>query len=152
VRRVLAVDPGLMTGMSCFTHEQGEEPILIWSAEVDEDTFATPVRHEFNQFPDLVVVCERFTITTQTGKNSQAPFSLELIGVLKQEMRDRGRSPKEIKLQKPVDAKNLFPNEALKKLGYWHKGGAGHANDSIRHGLLYLASTGWMPDRLLEDD
>jgi hypothetical protein len=44
----------------------------------------------------------------------------------------------------------MFPNEALKKLDYWHKGGEGHALDAIRHGLLYLAKKGWTPRRLLQ--
>jgi hypothetical protein len=44
----------------------------------------------------------------------------------------------------------MFPNEALKKLEYWHRGGAGHALDAIRHGLLYLAKNGWTPRKLLQ--
>lgn len=148
-RRILAVDPGKMTGLCVFTLEKGKEPVLEWSAEVDEDTFATPVRYELDRYPELEVVCERFVITAQTAKNSQAPFSLELIGVLKQCVRDHGRSVDSIFFQKPADAMNLFPNEALKKLHYWHKGGKDHANDSIRHALTYLAGNGWMPTRLL---
>lgn len=149
--RILAIDPGKMTGMSCWTIEKGKDPVLEWTAEVDEDTFAQPIRHEFDRHPDIEIVCERFVITTQTGKNAQAPYSLELIGVLKQEMRDRGRSTSEIVFQSPANAMKLFPNDALKKLGYWHKGGAGHALDSIRHGLLRTTALGWKPVRLLED-
>lgn len=148
-RRILAVDPGKMTGLACFSLLPGEEPVLEWSAEVDEDTFAVPVRFELDRYPHLEVICERFVITAQTAKNSQAPFSLELIGVLKQCVRDHGRSVDSIFFQKPADAMNLFPNEALKKLHYWHKGGKDHGNDAIRHALTYLAGNGWMPTRLL---
>ena len=139
-----------MTGLCVFTLEPGQEPVLEWSAEVDEDTFATAVRYEMDRYPELEVVCERFVITAQTAKNSQAPFSLELIGVLKQCVRDKGRKVESIYFQKPADVMNLFPNEALKKLGYWHKGGKDHANDSIRHALTYLSGNGWMPTRLLD--
>lgn len=149
VRRVIAIDPGKMTGLAVFSLTAGEEPVLEWSAEVDEDTFAVPIRYEMDRYPELEVVCERFVITAQTAKNSQAPFSLELIGVLKQIVRDHGRSVDSIFFQKPADAMNLFPNEALKKLHYWHKGGADHGNDAIRHALTYLAGNGWMPTRLL---
>lgn len=149
-RRVLAVDPGKMTGLAVFSLEPGGEPVLEWAAEVDEDTFAVPVRHEMNLYPHLEVVCERFVITAQTAKNSQAPFSLELIGVLKQCVRDMGRPVSSMFFQKPADAMNLFPNAALKKLGYWFVGGADHANDAIRHGLLYLSGNGWMPTGLLK--
>lgn len=151
--RLLAIDPGKMTGMSCFSWNPGEEPILQWSAEVDENTFAQPLRFEFNTYPDLQVVCERFVITVETAKKAQAPYSLELIGVLKQELRDRGHDPDDKKVlpfQAPRDAMAMFSNPALKKLGYWHKGGAGHANDSIRHALLYMSRNGWVPSRLLD--
>lgn len=151
--RVLAIDPGLMTGLSCFNFVRGEEPVLQWSAEVTEDEFIKPIRFEYNAYPSLQIVCERFVITTETAKKAQAPFSLELIGALKQEMRDRGHNPKDKKVlpfQAPRDAMAMFDNPKLKKLGYWHKGGAGHANDSIRHGLLYLTRNGWVPSRLLD--
>jgi hypothetical protein len=149
-RRVLAIDPGLMTGMACFTWESGSDPVLEWSAEVDENHYAAAIRYEFQHYPHIEIVCERFTINAQTAKKSQAPFSLELIGALKLIVRDNGRASTSITLQAPADAMNLFPNPALKKLGYWHKGGAGHAMDAIRHGLLYLAKQGWPPKGLLK--
>lgn len=149
-RRIIAVDPGKMTGLSSWSIDPGEEPVLNWTAEVDEEMFAQAIRYEFHNYPNLEFVCERFTITTETGKKSQAPFSLELIGVLKQIMRDGGRQVSTLKLQSPRDAKSMFPNPALKKLGYWHKGGAGHALDSMRHGLLYMVNTGWVQKRLLD--
>jgi hypothetical protein len=46
----------------------------------------------------------------------------------------------------------MFPNPALKHLGIWHKGGEGHANDAIRHGLLALVKTGWIPKELLSQN
>jgi len=150
IRRVLAVDPGLMTGLCCFSYEKGAEPVLEWSAEVTEDQFAQFIRYELAQHPDLEIACERFTINAATAKKTQAPYSLELIGVLKQIIRDHGREVSTLTLQAPSDAMNVFPNPALKKLGYWHKGGAGHAMDAIRHGLLYLVKTGWPPKNLLK--
>lgn len=150
-KRYLAIDPGKMTGMSVFTVEPGQEPVLVWSKELTEDQFAMPVRWELENYPDIEVVCERFIINAQTAKKTQAGWSLELIGVLKQCLRDVGRDPdKDINMQNPADAMNMFPNPALKKLGYWHVGGAGHALDSIRHGLLRAAKTGWSPVRLLK--
>jgi hypothetical protein len=50
-----------------------------------------------------------------------------------------------------VDAKNMFPNKALKILKFWHVGGAGHALDAIRHALLALVRTyRWIPRALLD--
>lgn len=149
-RRILAVDPGKKTGMCCFSWAGlGTEPILEWSAELDEDDFIKPVRYELEHHPEVEIVCERFTINAQTAKKTQAPYSLELIGALKQAIRDAGRDVDSLFMQKPADAMNMFTNPKLKILGYWHKGGAGHALDAIRHGLLRLASSGWPPAKLL---
>jgi hypothetical protein len=150
VRRVIAIDPGKMTGMCCFTWEDGKEPVLEWAIEIDEDGYANPIRYEFLNNPEIEIACERFIINAETAKKTQAPYSLELIGVLKQCVRDVKRPLSDINLQAPVDAKKMFPNTALKKLDYWYVGGGGHALDAIRHALLYMAKNGWKPKRLLE--
>lgn len=152
-RLILAVDPGKATGICLFLYEDGE-PELLWSGEYQADEFANIVRSAIVEANargvQLETTCERFTITAQTAKNSQAPYSLEQIGVLKHLIRESNGVASALVFQAPVDAKRLFPNEALKKLGYWHKGGEGHALDAIRHGLLYLAKHGWTPKRLLQ--
>jgi hypothetical protein len=150
MRYVLAVDPGKATGMALFSLESGQEPVLIWSGEFQQEEYAKPIRDTLATYGDtLDVVCERFTINAQTVRNSQAPYSLEQIGILKQCLMDAGRKPDDIYFQSPADAKAMFDNSKLKKLEYWHKGGEGHALDAIRHGLLKLVKTGWKPTRLL---
>ena len=151
MRYVLAVDPGKATGMALFSLESGQEPVLIWSGEFQQEEYANPIRDTLATYGDtLDVVCERFTINAQTVRNSQAPYSLEQIGILKQCLMDAGRKPDDIYFQSPADAKAMFDNKKLKKLEYWHKGGEGHALDAIRHGLLKLVKTGWKPVRLLQ--
>lgn len=151
MRYVLAVDPGKATGMALFSLESGQEPVLIWSGEFQQDEYARPIRDTLALYGDaLEVVCERFTINAQTVRNSQAPYSLEQIGILKQCLMDAGRKADDIYFQSPADAKAMFANPKLKKLEYWHKGGEGHALDAIRHGLLKLVKTGWKPVRLLQ--
>jgi hypothetical protein len=151
MRYVLAVDPGKATGMALFSLESGQEPVLIWSGEFQQDEYAKPIRDTLALYGDtLDVVCERFTINAQTVRNSQAPYSLEQIGILKQCLMDAGRKPDDIYFQSPADAKAMFDNKKLKKLEYWHKGGEGHALDAIRHGLLKLVKTGWKPVRSLQ--
>jgi len=151
---VLSVDPGKATGLALFAFESGSEPVLLWSDEVQQDEYAKPIRQSLSLYgPEeggIEVVCERFTINAQTVRNSQAPYSLEQIGILKQCLMDAGRAPDDIYFQSPADAKAMFPNEALKKLGFWHKGGEGHALDAIRHGLLRLVKSGWKPLDLLK--
>lgn len=153
-RVVIAVDPGKASGICCFGFDNVDEPYLIMAGEYQPDEFAAPLRELLNSAAaegiPVEIVCERFTINAQTVRNSQAPYSLEQIGVLKQIMRDAGISDSLLKFQSPADAKRMFTNEGIKKLGYWHKGGAGHALDAIRHGLLYLAKNGWTPLGLLQ--
>jgi len=153
-KMILAVDPGKATGMALFTLEVGGEPELVWSIEVHQNEYAEPIRNTLlladYSGVTLEIVCERFTINAQTVKNTQAPYSLEQIGILKQCMMDKSIDPDSIVFQSPADAKRMFTNEALKKLEYWHKGGEGHALDAIRHGLLRLVKTGWKPLRLLQ--
>ena len=154
-RMILAVDPGKASGICCFTWEPGNSaPNLEWAGEFQPHEYAAPIRDAIGQAflggYQLDIVCERFTINAQTVRNSQAPYSLEQIGVLKQAMRDAAIDENQLKFQSPADAKRMFTNEGIKKLGYWHKGGAGHALDAIRHGLLYLAKNGWTPLGLLQ--
>jgi len=150
---VLAVDPGKASGIALFAFIDGQDPELMWSGEYQQDEYARPIREALadammRSIP-LEIVCERFTINAQTVKNSQAPYSLEQIGILKQCIMDMGMPADDIYFQSPADAKAMFTNEKLKKLGYWHKGGEGHALDAIRHGLLRLVKSGWKPVNLL---
>lgn len=151
---VLSVDPGKATGMALFSFKTPSEPVLEWSVEVQQNEYAEVIRKvlwdptiRYN----LDVACERFTINAQTVRNAQAPYSLEQIGILKQCLMDAGRAPDDIYFQAPANAKAMFDNPKLKKLGYWHVGGEGHALDAIRHGLLRLINLGWKPVRLLQD-
>jgi hypothetical protein len=150
IKYVLAVDPGKVTGVALFSWENGKEPELIDSQELEFSDYVHSVRNYFTEYGSLEVVCEKFTINVQTAKKSQAPFSLECIGALRVILLDQGHNPESLKFQLPANAMNMFPNEKLKKLEYWHRGGAGHALDAIRHGLLYLVMSGWVPRRLLQ--
>lgn len=150
---VLAVDPGKATGMALFSLQTGQEPVLEWSKELEQHEVAEAVRSVLwapeKRF-DLDIVCERFVINAQTVRNSQAPYSLEVIGIVKQCLYDNGRPMDDIYFQAPADAMSMFDNKKLKKLEYWHVGGAGHALDAIRHALLRCIKLGWKPLRLLE--
>jgi hypothetical protein len=156
MKAVLSVDPGLTTGF-CFIEWSGvvgEDPKIRETSELSEEDFAPKVRSfisDWENYKEFIVICERFVINAQTVRNSQAPYSLEQIGSLKQICRDAGYPVDKIVFQAPVDAKNMFPNKALKTLKFWHVGGAGHALDAIRHALLALVRTyRWIPRALLD--
>lgn len=150
MRHILAVDPGKASGLALFSLETGEEPILIWAQECQQEEYAKPIRSTLAEYPNALVVCERFIINAQTAKKTQAPYSLEQIGILRQCLMDAGRNADDIIFQSPSDAKAMFDNPKLKKLEYWFVGGDGHALDAIRHALLQCVKLGWIPRRLLQ--
>jgi hypothetical protein len=154
VRYILSVDPGKASGIALFEYSSVSEPVLIKSGEYQQNEYAAPIREALSLAREMEinvdVVCERFTINAQTVKNSQAPYSLEQIGILKQVLMDNNLNHEAIAFQSPADAKAMFPNPALKKLEYWYVGGDGHALDAIRHGLLRCVKLGWKPTRLLQ--
>jgi len=154
MKYVLSIDPGKASGVALLSWDGADSnPNILLSKEVQPEEFAIPVETLLNSYRNedsLSVVCERFTINAQTVRNSQAPYSLEQIGVLKHLCRTNMYDPERIIFQSPADAKAMFPNEALKKVGAWHVGGEGHANDAIRHALLRLVKTGWKPRVLLD--
>jgi hypothetical protein len=150
MRHILAVDPGKASGLALFSIETGEEPVLVWAQECQQEEYAKPIRSTLAEHQNVLVVCERFIINAQTAKKTQAPYSLEQIGILRQCLMDAGRSADDIIFQSPSDAKAMFDNPKLKKLEYWHKGGEGHALDAIRHALLQCVKLGWIPRRLLQ--
>ena len=151
---VLAIDPGKVTGLALFSHESGSEPTLEWSGELEQHEVVEAVRSVLwspEKRHHVDIVCERFVINSQTVRNSQAPYSLEVIGMVKQCLLDNGRPIDDIFFQGPAEAMSMFDNKKLKKLEYWHVGGAGHALDAIRHALLRLVKRGWKPLKLLQD-
>lgn len=142
-RHVLAVDPGKMTGVAYLDRETND----FKSYELDFDaTCAFAEKMSVALGTDLLIVSESFIITVQTAKNTQAPWSLELIGVLR--FLSRRFTEQDIVLQSPSTAKRFSSDERLKQMG-WHVPGKGHANDAARHLLLVCATRGWLPDETL---
>lgn len=132
---MLCVDPGLLTGMSLFDIRTQDEPKLLWGGEFDVPEFNLKAEGVASSYgSNLVIVCENYIITPATAKKSQAPWSLMGRGVMQFFCLKYGCT---LELQAPVDAKTIT-NDDLRKAGWWFKGGDGHANDSYRHGILYL--------------
>lgn len=151
---VLAVDPGKLSGVAAISWDEDKDstPKVVWSKELNDEQFPEGIIDalaDAESYDKFFVACESFTINMQTAKNTQAPWSLEQIGVLKYVCRKYNYKPEDIVFQSPANAKSMFDNPALKRLGTWHVGGAGHANDAIRHGLLRMIRAGWIPRKLL---
>lgn len=151
IDRVLAIDPGKATGLAWMRQEHGKI-ILEETYEASPEETINMIRPTLagwkptsDDQPPLRIVLEKFTINAQTVQKSQeASWALRTIGAVEQACRDAEYPLLAICWQKPSEAKTAFSNEKLKTLGLWHRGGAGHALDAIRHGSLYLAKVGWI--------
>lgn len=140
--RIFAIDPGLATGVAHMHVDEDGRLALVESLELS--MFETGDWLDGNLFrsqteqPNVYIVCERFTISAQTATKSQAPWSLETIGMVRWIAHQYNIET--VTLQTPSDAKGFAPNPRLKAMGLWHKGGEGHALDAIRHGVVFAVN------------
>jgi hypothetical protein len=147
---VIAIDPGLCTGFAVLrlnTPDDKFAPLeVVYSAELDpmetKAALRTALEWAVEYYTQIEVVVEKFTITPETGKKTQAPWSLEIIGGIRWVLDDFIPGAQPI-LQAAGDAKSLIPNPKLKDVGIWHRGGAGHARDALRHGVYRYVTRGW---------
>lgn len=142
-RYVLAIDPGKATGFAIFDRETGAfESQELTFDETCKQLAAFATLHKSN----ILIVSESFIITVQTAKNTQSPWSLELIGVAR--YISRALTGRDLILQAPATAKRFASDERLKIMD-WYRPGKGHANDAARHLLLALATRGWLGNETL---
>ncbi len=146
---VIGIDPGLKTGV-CVVDTRF--PSIIQSDEFDLEEYVPWLDFVLREYPqdNVVVVCERFVITPQTHKNGQATWSLENIGVAKSAVL-RAHGNLDLFRLSSTDAKLFSTNAKLKAVDMWHKGGAGHANDALRHAMRYMVEVGWKDQRLVKE-
>lgn len=149
---LIAIDPGKASGFAVLDYTDLDDIKINYSDELDQMTVISEVDVLLGDAEELEgtfeIVMEKFTITAQTGKNTNAEnWSPEIIGAVKYLAWKYGVTFSE---QTPAEAKNFVPNERMKAVGIWHKGGEGHARDALRHGVLYLVKhKGWRPSGLL---
>lgn len=144
---IYGVDPGKMTGVCVVqTSDDNSSMTILSHAELDVESFVSHVE-EWAPRSD-VVVCEKFTVNARTARTTFQPYSLEVIGMVRSALIRAGRGPESLILQAPSAAKNVASNDALRDLGLWYRGGAGHANDAARHVALYLLQRGYSTSSL----
>lgn len=136
----MAVDPGGITGYVIWTDGERVEN------ELKANEFVQFIADLVEQNKIDCIVCERFIVTSQTGKFSQANWSLEQIGVLKFLS---ARFHISFVLQNVSDAKRFASDERLNSVGWTKPKGAGHARDAQRHLLLYLVNQKLLDLKLL---
>lgn len=151
---LVAIDPGKASGFAVLDYTELDNIEILYSAELEQFEVSEYVENllEMNAATDkpdsIDIVMEKFTVTPQTGKNSNAEnWSSEIIGSIRYMAHKHGVPFTE---QTPARAKSFVPNERMKAVGIWHTGGEGHAKDALRHAVLYLVEKkGWRPPNLL---
>lgn len=137
--RVIAFDPGLTTGWAAYDTEtaefrSGQTQFMETGYQLEWEL----QKAQHDKAP-ITVIAESFLITVNTAKNTQAPWSLELIGVIR--YMTKRNIDAAIILQKPGDAKAFSSDDKLKAMGFYVPG-MKHANDAARHLLLHAAKSG----------
>ena len=141
--KILSFDPGGTTGwcLCSFSSDIPEAaPALLQVGEHsgDHKNMLKWLNYIFMNYatPDVKVVCEAYRIYPSMARdhiNSDVP-TLRLIGAIELLCCQFGLS---ITLQMASDAKQLTPDSRLKSLGLYQTSNR-HANDSIRHVLLFI--------------
>lgn len=132
-RYLLSIDPGLATGVCLIDLIDPENPVKVWAAEVTTTEFYDKIEELVAQ-KETHVVIEDFKITVETGKLSDAPWSLNLIGVVQYLCYHSG---KVLDFQLPSQ-KPFADNDKLRAVDFWYVGGEGHANDALRHAMVWI--------------
>jgi hypothetical protein len=139
---VLAIDPGKITGLA-FLHHQDLSSYSAWELEFLQ-TGALIRDFTVSYGNRLDVVCEQFTINTRTVRNTQAPWSLEVIGIARYFCQSNTGQDLTLYEQKPP----FSTDDRLKAMGWYRPTKDGHANDAARQLLKHLVETGFRDDRL----
>lgn len=133
---VLAVDPGLTTGVAALSNGN------VTLTEVRGQISFLERAEAHIAFHRPIVVVEAYIITATTAKLSRQYEPLEIIGALRwmAHKKDVG-----FVMQTPRQAKDFSTDDKLKAVG-WYEKGIGHGNDAARHLLLYMVTQVKDPD------
>jgi hypothetical protein len=126
---IVAIDPGVTTGVAKWTAEQFDGP--FWSGQFDEHEFY----RWFDDIANTIEHCqiESFIINAATVRKTVVYDSLYLIGYMRYMAWLHDFT---IAFTKPADVMGSFPDAALKRAGMFNRG-KGHANDAARHLAWY---------------
>ena len=138
--RVLAVDPGVATGMAEWRNDE----FRSWQLDDPEDVLESvwDFCEEFYADPDVDVelVVEDFRIAGARGKTEAGiRATIELIGAIKF-IASWHAVP--VRMQTPADAKTFSTNDKLRRAGFETPSKPDHRRSAARHLLLRLVRTG----------
>ena len=145
----IAIDPGHTSGWALFDTADG----TFASGEVEG-------RRLLYRFIEGIIedgrpahlVVEQFDIGEETTENTRQLDAVFILGALEYVAAKLGLG---FTVQQRAAAKTFSHDAKLKALGWWFRGGEGHANDAARHLLAWMVDTrasgsGPLMRRLLE--
>lgn len=136
---IIGVDPGQTVGAG--VRDLLRSPERISGFELHRHDFEDWLRPYLEGCRDhgeeVLVVCERFAITSETLRTNRGDemWPIEVIGSTRTAARQLGAR---FVLKGVSDAKKFAPDRLLKTAG-WHTPGKGHANDGVRQVVLGCA-------------
>ena len=139
--RVLAVDPGGVTGLALY---DSDTPVFESWEQEDFDHIVDTLDNLVSHKREVVAVCEGFVIRGNTHKLDSGAFShtTDLIGACRLLAWENGVT---FVRQTPAQAKSFATDDKLRRLGWYNRTEGGHANDAARHLLTYLAGVRYAP-------
>lgn len=150
---IVSMDPGKATGFSVWSDCEKivQDSLMPVALEAPDFTTACTFLENMtmrclqtpNEWDGQVhFISESYIISSGTARQTQSNWSLELIGVMRYLAE---RHDFEFTLQTPANAKIFSTDEKMKRMaqhsskGWWHPTAGGHANDSLRHLLLFMS-------------
>ena len=142
---IIGVDPGTSMGILALKlHNTYAERIHFLQTDVSTavNWLESTLRASDESPESILIACERYTVTPETGKRTQQPTALQAIGSVKIFAE---RFNARLVMQPPADAKKLATNEMLKRLDFYttpkevNLPDANDVNDAGRHATLALA-------------
>lgn len=134
--RLLSLDPGGTTGYAIIDYFDNQVELLE-SGQISDGL--TGFIAEWRYLKYDVVVCESFTLRPSVKFPDLSP--VYIIGALEV------LSSQYPIVYQPPSSKPLCTDTVLKRLGMYQVGKP-HANDAIRHGIIYLRKQNHMPTLL----
>lgn len=143
-RWLVCVDAGKMTGLALIRWPADGPPVLLASSEEPDWHDAVEwVKHWMDGSSHQVILClEDFVIAQKVA----GQWTIKMNGAIEHEAWLRAI---EVSHNNAAVGKGFSTNAKLKALDLWHVGGKGHANDAIRHGLIYMVNNGLRDRRML---
>jgi hypothetical protein len=137
---MLALDPGGTTGVAIFDYEHDSAPVMVMNDQIPGslDGFIEWYLDRKPKYDWDHVVCEDFTLRLNVKFPDLSPvYIIGALNAIEWDVADN------LTMQQP-SMKSLCDDSRLKKMAL-HTPGFGHANDAVRHAIIYLRNKKHMP-------